>query len=186
MIYPSTEIYEKAGQVKYSKLKKDNIGQVETKFLRKNGNEMDVLLSSVFLDPDNPADGTIFTALDITQKKASERILKENEERYRTLFENMAQGVYYQSSDGKLLDVNKAALRMLGLTRSQFLGKTTPPHSWRFVDEKMEEIREEDFPANVSLRTGRIMEDVVIGTLNPMLKKYVWLLVNTQPQLLPR
>jgi PAS domain S-box-containing protein len=185
MIYPSTEIYEKAGQVKYSKLKKDNIGQVETKFLRKNGNEMDVLLSSVFLDPDNPADGTIFTALDITQKKASERILKENEERYRTLFENMAQGVYYQSSDGKLLDVNKAALRMLGLTRSQFLGKTTPPHSWRFVDEKMEEIREEDFPANVSLRTGRIMEDVVIGTLNPMLKKYVWLLVNTQPQLLP-
>ena len=182
MIYPSIEIFEWAGRVKYNQLKRESIGQVETTFRTRNGKEMDVLLSSVALDPEDLSAGTIFTALDITQKKASDRILKDNEERYRTLFENMAQGVYYQASDGRLLDVNQAALRMLGVSRNEFLGQTTVPPNWKFVNEQMQEIRQKDFPANVSLRTGEKLKDVVVGAIHPKLDNYVWLQVNTQPQ----
>lgn len=182
MIYPNKELYEMAGQVKYAQLRHSRIGKVETKLLCKSGRIMDVLLSSVALNPDNFAEGTIFTALDITQQKLSERILKENEERYRTLFENMAQGVYYQSADGTLLNANKAALNMLGITRAQFLGKEPLPSPWKFIYENMEEIPEDEFPANVSIKTGKKLVEVVIGVFNPKLQKYVWLSVNTQPQ----
>lgn len=182
IIYPSKEVYEKAGQVKYAQLRHAPIGQVETKFRCKSGKEIDVLLSSVALNPENIAEGTIFTALDITLKKASERILKENEERYRTLFESMAQGVYYQAADGTLLDINKAALRMLGLTRAQFLGEKSAPSTWKFVDENMKVIPEENYPASVSIKTGKKLVGVVIGAFNPKLQKVVWLSVNTQPQ----
>lgn len=185
MIYPSKEIWEEVGLVKYARLKKDKIAQVESRFRTKDGKEIDVLLSSVALNPKNNTESTIFTAIDITQNKASERILKENEERYRTLFENMAQGVYYQGSDGKFLDVNRAALRILGITKEQFLGKASPPSEWKFTNETLEEIHEDEFPAIISLRTGKKTEDVVIRFLNPKLNKHIWLLVNSQPQFRP-
>ena len=182
MIYPDRQQYEYAGKIKYDQIKRNKIGQVETKFKTKSGRIIDILLSSAALNPQDLTAGTTFTALDITEKNVSELILKENEEKYRTLFENMAQGVYYQSADGTLINVNKAALRMLGLTKAQFQGKTTLPTDWIFIDEDMAEILPEEYPALVSLRTGKKLNDVVVGVFNPRLNKFVWLLVNTQPQ----
>jgi PAS domain S-box-containing protein len=182
LIYPDHEHYERAGRIKYRQLQLEPIGKVETKFRRKNGEVIDVLLSSVALNTNDISAGTTFTAVDISQRNLSEMILKENEERYRTLFENMAQGVFYQASDGTLLNVNKAALKMLGVTKTQFLGKDGIPPKWKVVNENMEEIPDEKHPVRISLVSGKKVKDKVIGVFNPRLKKFVWLLVNTQPQ----
>lgn len=53
-------------------------------------------------------------------RNRTEEALLESEKKFRTLFENMAQGVFFQNTDGKLVDFNQNALNMFGLTKDQF------------------------------------------------------------------
>jgi PAS domain-containing protein len=53
---------------------------------------------------------------EIIERKRSEEALQESEERYRTMFETMAQGAVYQDAEGRIITANKAAERILGLT----------------------------------------------------------------------
>jgi PAS domain S-box-containing protein len=60
---------------------------------------------------------------DITERKRAETILRENEARFRMMYESTP--VSYQSLDkeGKFLDVNPAWLKLLGFTREEVIGK---------------------------------------------------------------
>lgn len=51
---------------------------------------------------------------DISQRKASEQALKESEEKYRSIFENMAEGIYQVTEAGDFVSVNDALVKMLG------------------------------------------------------------------------
>jgi PAS domain S-box-containing protein len=43
---------------------------------------------------------------------------------YDVLFRNMAQGAFFQNKSGEFFDITPAALKILGLTREQLLGRT--------------------------------------------------------------
>lgn len=58
--------------------------------------------------------GVTGVALDVTERRAAERRLKESEERYRLLFERNLAGVYRSTFDGRLLECNPALARILG------------------------------------------------------------------------
>ncbi|MEM4347850.1 MAG: PAS domain S-box protein [Candidatus Altiarchaeota archaeon] len=62
---------------------------------------------------------------DITEIKELERALKESEERYRTIFENVNAGVnrVTPGEKGRFIDVNSAFVRMLGYTNKEELLK---------------------------------------------------------------
>ena len=49
---------------------------------------------------------------EITERTQAEDSLRISEAKYRTLYENMIQGAFYQNSDGALVDINDAALKM--------------------------------------------------------------------------
>jgi PAS domain S-box-containing protein len=51
---------------------------------------------------------------DITDRKLAEERLAASEEEYRSLFENIPDGVYRTTADGKFLSVNPALVRMFG------------------------------------------------------------------------
>ena len=53
---------------------------------------------------------------DITDRKGVEDALARREEKYRTLFETMVQGVVYQDAEGRIISANPAAEEILGLT----------------------------------------------------------------------
>ncbi|MCX6290222.1 MAG: PAS domain-containing sensor histidine kinase [Bacteroidetes bacterium] len=52
--------------------------------------------------------------VDITQRKNAEITIKESENKYRSLFEKMVDGVYKSSNEGKFIEVNPALVKMLG------------------------------------------------------------------------
>ena len=75
MLYPTQEDYEWVGQEKYEQIARQGMGTVETRWRRKDGHVIDVLLSSTPLNLDDLSQGVTFTALDITARKQAEQTI---------------------------------------------------------------------------------------------------------------
>ncbi len=118
---------------------------------------------------------------DITYLKRAEA-LRESEEKYRTLFHTMAQGVIYLDASGRIVSANPAAERILGLSLDQSQGRAPNDRRWRAVHEDGSDFADETHPSMVSLRTGKEVRDVIMGVLNPRRKSYVWISVCAVPQ----
>ncbi|MBP1927804.1 PAS domain S-box-containing protein [Methanolinea mesophila] len=61
--------------------------------------------------------GIMITLRDITLWKKTEEALKNSERKIRTLFEEVPSGIFLFREDGTILNANRAALEILGLTR---------------------------------------------------------------------
>jgi PAS domain S-box-containing protein len=108
---------------------------------------------------------------------------EKSEEKFRSLFEHMNQGAFCQNSDGKMTDVNKVALDLLGVEKIDFLSKKNIRDDWDIIDEFYKPLPAKDFPAEAALITGGAVYEKIVGVYNPVKKDYVWLLVNAIPQL---
>lgn len=155
------------------------INNFELQLLTKSGE----LLKTLFSGEITEIDGQqcyLMQAVDITSRKEAEEELQISEEKYRLLFENMVQGVFYQQADGTLSHINQAGLRMLGLSLEQFLGKTSYDKNWKVVDEDMNVLSPDEHPSMVALTTGKDNTRVV-GVYNYLLKDYCWLVITAKP-----
>jgi PAS domain S-box-containing protein len=124
IIYPSDKDYEFVGAEKYSQLKKYEIGTVDTLFKTKSGKILNVILSSSFVDRNDPLKGTIFTVLDITERKKSQEIIRESEEKYRRIVDTANEGILSIDDHFVTTFVNSKMADMLGYTIEDMLGKS--------------------------------------------------------------
>jgi len=72
ILYPSQNEFDLVGREKYSQINEKGTGIVETKWKRKNGSIIDIILASTPLDLSDYKKGITFTALDITERKRIE------------------------------------------------------------------------------------------------------------------
>lgn len=112
----------------------------------------------------------------------SEKILKRSEEKYRTLFESMIQGVVYQNSSGVIIDANQAACKIFGLSTDQLIGRTTFDDRWKMIDQKGDTLPGEKHPAIVALRSGKEVANFIMGVFNIEINRFVWLTVTAIPK----
>jgi PAS domain S-box-containing protein len=115
----------------------------------------------------------------------AEAKLRESEERFRALFETMAQGVVYQDAQGGIISANLAAERILGLTLDQMQGRTERDPRWRAVHEDGSDFADEAYPALAALRTGQPVTNVVMGVYVPAENQYRWSNASAFPQFQP-
>ena len=123
--------------------------------------------------------------IDITAKKQAEELLRESEQKYRTLFETMSQGVLLYEQDGKIISANPAAERILGLTIDQMQAGTLADLYRRTIHEDGTDFPEETHPSMAALRTGKAMHNVIMGVLSPKTNSYIWLNITAVPRFLP-
>jgi len=66
--------------------------------------------------------GVVEFVRDITKRKRTEEALRENEQKYRTLFEDSGDAIYMTAREGEFIDVNESALDLFDYTREEMVG----------------------------------------------------------------
>jgi len=93
----------------------------ESENIKKDGTRIPVDIStSLFMMDGKP----VMLALiwDISERKKTEKKLKESEQEYRGLFESTTDGTVVLDARGEILDVNSRALELFGLEKEQVVG----------------------------------------------------------------
>jgi PAS domain-containing protein len=94
----------------------ESVSNLETKRIRKDGRVIDISVSiSPITDDSGIVTGASIIARNITLHKAEER-LRENEEQYRSLVENISVGFYRSTWDpqGRFIRGNSSLVKILG------------------------------------------------------------------------
>ena len=90
--------------------------QFDRRLRRKDGSEAWVLACcSPLRDENGEGVGVLEMLTDITERKRAEQALRSSEQRFRGLFENVLEGVYQSTPDGRILAANPMLLTMLGM-----------------------------------------------------------------------
>lgn len=104
-----------------------------------------------------------------------------NASAWNFLFHNLTTGVVFQDNSGAITQVNSAAERVLGLTEDQMKGKTSVDPDWQSIRENGDPFPGDEHPAMVALRTGKPVENVIMGVYQPEKKQVVWININSIP-----
>ena len=124
VLYPSDTEYDYVGTEKYRQIQAGGTGSVETHFRRKDGEIIDVLLSSTPLDPDDLPAGVTFAVLDITERKRMEMQLVEERNLLRTVIDNLPDYIYAKDTESRFVLGNSASMHSTGLeVPEELLGK---------------------------------------------------------------
>jgi PAS domain S-box-containing protein len=111
----------------------------------------------------------------------TESVLRKNEDKYRTLYESMAQGVLYTDAEGKITSANPAAERILGVTREKLNGVEVIRTNVTAIHEDGTAYPDNTHPSVQALQTGKPVQNVVMGIRSAQEKEYRWILVNAIP-----
>ena len=84
----------------------------------------------------------------------------------------MTLGVVFQDKDGRIISANHAAGKILGLSEDQMLGRTSMDPRRHAIHEDGSEFHGDTHPAMVALRSGKKVENVVMGVFHPLKEEY--------------
>jgi len=95
--------------------------QYDRRLRRADGSELWTLACSSPYSARGRDAGVLTMMTDITERKQAEQALRRSERKFRELFENVREGVYQTSLDGRILAANPELLRMLDFTHQDEL-----------------------------------------------------------------
>ena len=118
-LFPSPEMREEFVQ---RLLRCGSLTNDESRVKTRAGTFIDVVRSiSVRYNPDGTVLGFQSVLRDVTAERAAERALRENEEKYRQLFDQSIAPISLLAPDGHLLDANDAWFQLFGYSREDAL-----------------------------------------------------------------
>ncbi len=95
--------------------------RIEMRALRADGSEFPVELSIIRVGDEMPVRFSGFIR-DITEQKRAAEALQKSEKEFRDFFENAELGLHWVDATGKIIRANRAELKLLGYTMSEYVG----------------------------------------------------------------
>jgi PAS domain S-box-containing protein len=109
--------------------------------------------------------------------------LKEFEEKYLSLIENLPTGIVVHDADTSVILCNKKAEELLGLSYEQMIGKKVIDKDWNFLREDGTTLPLEEYPVNLITSTKKPLKNFIAGIITSESKDVNWVLVNGFPNL---
>ncbi len=109
-----------------------------------------------------------------------QRALKKLQKSYEKILNNMLNGFVVQKADGSIVGFNDAALKILGLSEDELLGRTSIDPRWQSSREDGSPFPGHEHPSMVTLATGQILQNVIMGVTCPSGEKR-WISINSVP-----
>ena len=117
---------------------------------------------------------------EVAARQPAARALRDSEARLRTIVDALDQGIILHDERGKIVSCNPAAMRMLGLTAEELLGRRSIDPVCQAARADGSPFPVDDHPAIVALRTGLPQSDVVMGISRPD-GSSAWLSIDERP-----
>jgi len=105
--------------------------------------------------------------------------IKESEAKYRTLFDFIPFGISLSNKQGNLLNNNKEAIHLLGLTPKDLKDSKIGGDNWAIIRPDGSIMPAEEFAIIIALKENRRVENVVMGLIKQN-KSITWITVTTE------
>lgn len=138
--------------------------------------------NTVFYDSHRETFGIIGFGQDVTDQRSAETALKEVKGRYDLLFGTMTSGVLYQDATGRIITVNPAAEKILGMSVKRIVGKKSIDSILEMSYEDGSICPAEECPSEIALKTGHRIIRVVRGIKTPGRPKLFWVRASAVPE----
>lgn len=173
------EIIESAekGAKHIKKIIREGSDTFETKHRTKGGEIQDILVSSRAIS----IEGRDFVQSiwsDITERKRAEGALRKSENRLKSLFETMVEGVVLIDADGQIIQANPEAERIAGLKRSDIEGHAYDSPEWNLLRPDGTAMQPKEMAGPRTLKEKRPIKDMVMGVKKPD-GNISWININT-------
>ena len=102
---------------------KINTGPNEYQALKRDGSIICIEShAEVIWDQNERPDSILYIIRDITKRKEAERIIRENEERFTTIFQEVPDPLLIVTSDGKIIDLNRRCEEWFSIDKNDYIG----------------------------------------------------------------
>lgn len=181
-LHPSDEVCQAFAAAAFPVIARGDIYRTELQQRRKNGTLGWYDVSVHLLTPGGEEQVGAF--IDVTSRRELWTALLGAEQHYRSLFAVMAEGVVVHAQTGEVIEANPAAESILGLSRSQILGRTPRDPDWQAVREDGTPFPGDEHPASITLRTGMPVRNRLMG-VKPAGSEMRWININSCPLYAP-
>lgn len=100
---------------------------------------------------------------DITDNKRIYEQLQVALEKYKVLFESFPMGISITNSEGRIIETNREAERLLGVPRDEHESRTYDSDKWRIIRPNGTIMLPEEFASVRALKENRLVENVEMG-----------------------
>ncbi len=114
------------------------------------------------------------------KRKIEDDNRREIEARYQAMM-SMAEGVFLVDMNNRILTSNPSAVKLLGVSPGDILETFPKDKNGKAIHENGIELKMEDNPILITLRTGKSFSNYVIGIQKPEENYITWIALNTRP-----
>jgi PAS domain S-box-containing protein len=136
--------------------------------------------ASPIYDADGNVVGSAVAIQDVTNLRRAAQSLRVALEKYRVLFESFPLGITVSDKTGQIVEANREAERLLGVSQAEHVRRSIDGPEWRIIRPDGSPMPAEEYASVRALRENRLIDNVEMGIVKEA-GDITWINVTAAP-----